>query len=71
MDTGTRSARVCISRLSSGDFVHPPLGVVLVQVQAAMDAVGGPLASVDGLPPVDEGSPTFLHDVVNPPEPGP
>jgi hypothetical protein len=51
------------------DFVHTPFGVVLARVQGAMQAMGVRLAIIDGLPPADEGSPIFLHDVANPPGP--
>jgi hypothetical protein len=51
------------------DFVHTPFGVVLARVQGAMQAMGVPFAIIDGLPPADDRSPVFLHDVANPPGP--
>jgi hypothetical protein len=51
------------------DFVHIPFGVVLARVQGAMQAMGFPLAVIDGLPLADEGSPIFLRDVADPPGP--
>jgi hypothetical protein len=47
------------------DFAHVPFAVVLSRVQGAMIATGVPLSPIDGLPPPDEGSPIFLHDMVS------
>jgi hypothetical protein len=49
--------------------MHAPFGAVLARVQGAMRAMGVLLAMIDGLPPADEGLPTFLYDVANPPDP--
>jgi hypothetical protein len=53
------------------DFAHVPFAVVLSQGQGAMIATGIPISPVVGLPPPDEGSPIFLHDIVSLPSASP
>jgi hypothetical protein len=45
------------------DVAHVPFAAVQSQVQGAMVATGVSLSPIDGLPPLDEGSPFFLHDI--------